>query len=65
MKDSNQPASGQTPSEPSEPESLAEMFGGEVSAEEQHERLRNYARIMIDVWKNLAVDDDAWGGTAS
>lgn len=22
--------------------------------------LRTYARLMIEVWRNLAVDDDAW-----
>lgn len=60
MKDRIQPASGQIPAKPSEPQSLPDIFEEEVSAEERHERLRDYTRIMIDVWKNLAVDDDAW-----
>lgn len=60
MEDPIQPASGQAPAEPSKPESLADMFEEGISAEERRERLRDYTRIMIDVWKNLAVDDDAW-----
>lgn len=31
-----------------------------ITDEERRERLRDYVRIMIDVWRNLAVDDDAW-----
>lgn len=33
---------------------------GPITEEERRERLRDYVRIMIDVWRNLAVDDDAW-----
>lgn len=38
----------------------SELPDGPITDEERRERLRDYVRIMIDVWKNLAVDDDAW-----